>query len=160
MNKRQRKNRARRSLRAAVTQVTASLDAEKRRLQGFEGLYSVTAKGDIWSHRLNRYIKPTLSLSGEYTYFEFSVKGEKHRYTAGEAVANAWLATEQRKDLIARVPAEVFDPKGIDWNHPSLLLLAAAYDVPEIGIRHLVWSRYQAEMTKRLQERDQNLLPS
>jgi hypothetical protein len=55
-------------------------------IKGFEGRYSVSSKGRIYSHFLKKIMSFYINNSG-YACIDFSVKGERSRYTVHRLVA-------------------------------------------------------------------------
>jgi hypothetical protein len=105
-NKRRRElNRLQRE-RENRTEVRASSSDKRRPLVGFEQYYEITSTGNVWSKRLERYIKHKFEPFNKSTFILFHINGETHALSVWEAVAKSWLTPEQRAAILAVVPRE------------------------------------------------------
>jgi hypothetical protein len=63
--------------RDSKTEVRSTVDDERRPIPGFEGLYEITRRGDVYSLRLGRFIRHKLNFE-QQPYVGFTINGEKH----------------------------------------------------------------------------------
>jgi hypothetical protein len=78
--------------RDSKTEVRSRLDEERRPIPGFEELYEITRKGDVYSKRLGRFVKHKLNIE-QQPYVGFTINGEKHVLSIRKTVAAAFGST-------------------------------------------------------------------
>lgn len=61
-----------------------------KEITNYEGLYSITQDGQVWSHYTNKYLKPTIQNSGYYTVMLCKDK-QKKRHLVHRLVAETYL---------------------------------------------------------------------
>ena len=84
-----RKRAREKKARDFMTEVHSTLDDERRPLPGFEEHYEITRKGDVYSKRHRRFIKPKLSVN-QRPYISFTIEGQKHDLSICETVKKAF----------------------------------------------------------------------
>lgn len=73
-----------------------------RPIPGYEGLYSVSEKGDVYSHRRGRFLHPTLCRGG---YLMVELNGSSGRVKTGvhRLVAMAYIDNPQNKETVDHI---------------------------------------------------------
>ena len=94
--------------RAYLTEIKASELDERRPLKNFELYYEITRNGEIFSKRLNRFIKHRVSpYSEDSTYIQIQVCGTAKKLNIGKAIAETWLSDIDINDILGKVPEEI-----------------------------------------------------
>jgi hypothetical protein len=92
-NRNDRKRAREKRDRDSKTEVRSRLDEERRPIPGFEELYEITRRGDVFSKRLGRFVKHKLNIE-QQPYVGFTIKGEKHVLSIRKTVAAAFAKAE------------------------------------------------------------------
>lgn len=74
-------------------------DREWRSVVGYEGLYSVSSDGLVWSDRRKKVLKPSLDKYGYY-YHVFSVDGLRKTVKSHRLVAEAFIPNPENKPTV------------------------------------------------------------
>ena len=56
----------------------------------YEGLYAITEKGEVWSYRSNKFLKPEKTKTG-YMRIELNINGKSSRYFIHRLVAETYI---------------------------------------------------------------------
>ncbi len=76
---------------------------ERRPVPGYEDYYEITRRGDVYSKRLQRFIKQRERLHHKL-FIEFQIGKKRHKLFVAQAVADAYLSPADRQDILAEVP--------------------------------------------------------
>jgi hypothetical protein len=76
---------------------------ERRPVKGFEKFYETTRHGQIFSLRLNRFIKHRVGHYGPFVSFQ--IDNQQYTFTIGQAIYEAW-ATEEDRKIVRRITKE------------------------------------------------------
>ena len=68
-------------------------------IEEYEGLYSITPDGKVWSHYSNKFIKPTILKSGHYNVDLYKNGIRKHKYIH-RLVAQAYIPNPNNYEYI------------------------------------------------------------
>ena len=147
MNKHQRKNKRLRNHRANVTGIKAGMHEPKRPLHGFEAFYSITAGGQLWSNRLERYIKPTLGLDGYSLHLQFRINGQIHKMSIWQAVADSWLPDNIREQILEQIPDAAVSGDKILWALVDIPKIVSNFGIDHGLVRHLVSKEHNKRQT-------------
>lgn len=71
------------------TEITSTLNQDRRPIPGFEELYEITRSGDVYSKRLGRFVKHKLNFE-QQPYIGFTINGEKHVLSIRKTVVAAF----------------------------------------------------------------------
>lgn len=66
---------------------------------GYEGKYSVTEDGKVWSYKTNRFLKPFLTKRG-YEVVDFMVKRKRQKFLVHRAVAITFIPNPCNKEQV------------------------------------------------------------
>lgn len=68
----------------------------------FDGLYSITDDGRLYSHRHNKYLKPSTDKYG-YLYYVISIRGDRRTLKAHRLVAQAFIPNDDNKPTVNHI---------------------------------------------------------
>ena len=101
---------------------------QRRPIPGFEDLYEITRRGDVYSKRLRRFIKQQERLDGRF-FIEFQIDKTVHHLPLSETIAEAYLNPDDRQEIISLVPQlDQLSSEAIAA-HPSVRMLSRQYNV-------------------------------
>ncbi len=101
---------------------------QRRPIQGFEDLYEITRRGDVYSKRLRRFIKQQERLDGRF-FIEFQIDNKVHHLPLSETIAKAYLSPDDQQEIISSVPQlDQLSPEAITA-HLSVRMLSQRYNV-------------------------------
>ena len=101
---------------------------QRRPIQGFEDLYEITRRGDVYSKRLRRFIKQQERLDGRF-FIEFQIDNMVHHLPLSETIAQAYLSPDDQQEIISSVPQlDQLSPQAITA-HLSVRMLWQRYNV-------------------------------
>lgn len=132
--------------RTQLTAIHADLSDERIGLIGYENYYEITRKGEVFSRRLNRFIKHKFNdYYDKYsTYIEFQIHGQKMQFGIGKAVAESYLTQEQILSISKQLPEEIDNLKDL-WGLNIIDLLARKYNV----ISNAIFYIFKNEFNRR-----------
>jgi len=70
-----------------------------KEINGFEGFYSVTSHGRVWSHRRKKWLKPCIAGRG-YQFVTLSINGDDVDKKMHRLVAEAFIANPDNKPQV------------------------------------------------------------
>ena len=101
---------------------------QRRPIPGFEDLYEITRRGDVYSKRLRRFIKQQERLDGSF-FIEFQIDNMVHHLPLSETIAQAYLSPDDQQEIISSVPQlDQLSPQAITA-HLSVRMLSQRYNV-------------------------------
>ena len=101
---------------------------QRKPVPGFEDLYEITRRGDVYSKRLRRFIKQQERLDGRF-YIEFQIDNKVHHLPLSETIAQAYLSPDDQQEITSSVPRlDQLSPEAITA-HPSVRMLSQRYNV-------------------------------
>ncbi len=101
---------------------------QRRPIPGFEDLYEITRRGDVYSKRLRRFIKQQERLDGRF-FIEFQIDNMVHHLPLSETIAQAYLSPDDQQEIIASVPQlDQLSPEAITA-HFCVRMLSQRYNV-------------------------------
>jgi hypothetical protein len=126
-----------------MTEIHANESDERVGLCGYEEDYEITRKGEVYSNRLNRFIKHKYFYYGDTssTYIEFQFKGQKVKFNIGEAVAKSYLAQNEMEEIASELPREIEDLKEV-WRLNIIDPLTNKYNVCSNAIFYVFRKEY------------------
>jgi len=138
--------------RESLTKIHADFNEERVGLAGYENFYEITRKGEVYSKRLDRFIKHKFFYFGDNssTYIEFQLKGEKIKFNVGEAVAKSYLTQEQIEKISKKLPESINNFKEL-WGLDIIDSLAKKYDVVSNAIFYIFRSEFSNRQLKKNQ---------
>ncbi len=101
---------------------------QRRPIPGFEDLYEITRRGDVYSKRLRRFIKQQERLDGRF-FIEFQIDNKVHHLPLSETIAQAYLSPDDQQEITSSVPQlDQLSPEAITA-HLSVRMLSQRYNV-------------------------------
>lgn len=73
-------------------------------IKGYEGTYSVSMDGEVWSERSNKLLRPNKDKSG-YLYFVFSIDKKRKTIKAHRIVAETFIDNPENKNTVDHINA-------------------------------------------------------
>lgn len=86
-----------------------------RSIEGYDGFYSVTECGKVFSHRRDRYMKPGLGGGGRYRMVTLTIEGTPKGFMVHRLVAIAYIENPLNKPEVNHIDANRYN------NHVSNL---------------------------------------
>lgn len=88
-------------------------------IRSYEGLYSITSLGRVWSHRRKKWLKPALQTNG-YEQVTLWIKGKEVSFTIHKLVAGAFITNPHNKPHINHKNGDKMDSRALnlEWVTP------------------------------------------
>lgn len=106
-------------------QSAAEQDYEMRDIPGWEGKYSCTTDGRIWSHRSNKFLKPSISKRG-YAHTVLVNDNKRYDYRVHRLIAMTFIDNPYNKEQVNH----------IDGNKLNNYINNLEWVTPEENIKH------------------------
>ncbi len=106
---------------------------ERRPVPGYEDLYEITRRGDVYSKRLGRFIKQRERLHHKL-FIEFQIRKKRHKLFVAQAVADAYLSPADRQQIVAEVPGLRNLSEAEIESHPVVEKAALEHNVTAVAV--------------------------
>lgn len=89
-------------------------------IKGFEGLYSITSCGRVWSHRSNRFLTP-YNVSVGYLQVELCLNGKRHVKYVHRLVADAYIPNPDNLAQVNHIDGNKHNNcvNNLEWTSPK-----------------------------------------
>lgn len=106
---------------------------ERRPVPGYEDVYEITRRGDVYSKRLGRFIKQRERLHHKL-FIEFQIRKKKHKLFVAQAVADAYLSPADQQQIVAEVPGLRSLSEAEIETHPVVGKAALEHNVTAVAV--------------------------
>lgn len=76
-------------------------------IPGYEGLYSITIDGRVWSHKKKKFLTPSYGLTSKYPVYMLYKEGKRFRTTASRLVAITYIPNDNMNLVVDHIDGNI-----------------------------------------------------